>query len=65
MNKWFMGFAASLACLFMLSAALVVILSVMNAVSFDAANLWKLPLCIPLAVGGALLLRWLDKKFGA
>ena len=56
------GIIASLACLLMLSGFLVVLLSVMNAKSFSASELWKMPIALPLLAAGCMLLRWLDKK---
>ena len=62
MNKWLIGIISSFACLLMLSAALVVMLSIMYAVSFSPVHLWKLPLALPLGAAGFLLLKWLDRK---
>lgn len=62
MNKWLTGLVASLACLLLLLAALTVMVAVMDAVSYSPAHLFKLLLAPPLAFGGWLLLRWMDRK---
>lgn len=61
-TKCFVGLVAAFACLMMLAAVLVVMLSVMYAVSYSPVHLWKLPLALPLAMGGWWLLRWIDKR---
>ncbi len=60
--KCFIGLVAAIACLLMLAAALVVMISLMYAVSYSPVHLWKLPLALPLAVGGWWLLRWINKR---
>ena len=62
MNKWFVGILSSFACLFMLSAVVVCMLAVMNAVSYSPAHLWKLLAAPPLALCGWLMLRYVDKS---
>ena len=53
---------SSLACLFLLSAALVAIIAVMYAVSYSPLHLWKMLIVPPLAIAGAWLLHKLDKE---
>ena len=60
--KCLVGLVAAFACLLMLAAALVVMISLMYAVSYSPVHLWKLPLALPLAVGGWWLLRWINKR---
>lgn len=62
MNKWLIGLVASLACLLLLSAVVVVMISIMYAVSYAPAHIAKLPIAIPLAVAGWLMLKWIDGK---
>lgn len=62
MNKWLIGFVASLACLLLLSAVVLVMIAIMYSVSYTPAHLAKLPVAIPLAGAGWLLLKWIDGK---
>ena len=62
MSKWLVGLMSSLACLFLLSAALVAIIAVMYAVSYSPLHLWKMLIVPPLAIAGAWLLHKLDKE---
>ena len=64
MNRWLLGFLSSVGCLLVLSAVLVVLISIMNAISYSPAYLWKIPISLPLAIFGVWLLRRLDKMEG-
>ncbi len=63
-NKWLLGFLCALGCLFVLSAALVVLISIMYAVSYSPSYLWKMPMAVPLTLAGVWLLKRLDKMEG-
>lgn len=62
MNKWFIGIIASLGCLLLLAALVTAMLSVMYSISYSPTHLAKLPIAIPMAAAGYMLMKWLDKR---
>lgn len=61
MKKVIIALVSTVACLLLLAAFLTVLLSIMSAINFTPSYLLYMLIAIPLAIGGRLLFKVVDR----